>query len=344
MRSRGLYGKQGLTIEERVRDLPAPGANQVLVRVRACGVCGTDINFVRDWPDEPMPLGHEISAEVMEVGPQVTHLRPGDSVIVEDCTMCGVCADCKSGTAQFCRNMFDLDGQPGLGDYLLVRYNSLDKYDGLDHVTACLTEPLAVSLTSVLNAQIPLGGSVVVLGPGPLGLMSARVAKLSGAGYVAITGLAGDTPREQARLQAAPRMGCDDVFEIGKHDLEAEIKRRFPQGVDRVIVSSPPESLGDALRIIRFGGIITFYGLDFGGRSRVEIDINDLVFRKITLVPTFAEPAINFPLALRLLREGLVDADVLITHRFSLEQTRETMQSIIDGTEGIIKAVMVAAA
>ncbi|MCU0959489.1 MAG: alcohol dehydrogenase catalytic domain-containing protein [Pirellulaceae bacterium] len=342
MQSRGLFGKRLLSIDERVREVPPPDVNQVLVRVRACGVCGTDINFVRDWADQPMPLGHEISAEVVDVGPHVTHVRPGDSVIVEDCTMCGVCADCKSGQPQFCRHMFDLDGQPGLGDYMLLRYNSLDKYEGLDHAAACLTEPLAVSLTSVLNAQIPLGGSVVVLGPGPLGLMSARVAKLRGAGYVAITGLAADTPREQARLQAAARMGCDDVFEIGKHDMEAEIKRRFPQGVDRVIVSSPPESLSDALRIIKFGGIITFYGLHFGGRSRVEIDVNELIFRKITLVPTFAEPAIHFPLALRLLREGLVDARTLVTHQFSLDQTRDIMQSIIDGSQGIIKAVMVA--
>jgi L-iditol 2-dehydrogenase len=236
--------------------------------------------------------------------------------------------------------MFDLDGQPGLGDYLCVRYNSLVRYEGLDHVAACLTEPLAVSLTSVLNAQIPLGGSVAVLGPGPLGLMSARVAKLYGAGYVAITGLAADNAREQARLDLAPQLGCDDVFEVGKVDIEQEIKRRFPKGVDRVIVSSPPTSILDALRIIRFGGIITFYGLHFGGASKVEIDINDLVFRKISLIPTFAEPAINFPISNRLLRDGLVDAGAIVTHQFGYDETRDVMQSIIEGSAGVVKAVM----
>ena len=144
--------------------------------------------------------------------------------------MCGVCADCKSGQPQFCRNMYDLEGQPGMGEYMSVRYNSLVKYEGLDHVSACLTEPLAVSLTSVINAQIPLGGSVVVLGPGPLGLMSARVAKLYGAGYVAITGLAADTPRERARFAAAAQFGCDDVFEMGKHDLAGGDQTQVPQG------------------------------------------------------------------------------------------------------------------
>ncbi|HID20877.1 MAG TPA: hypothetical protein EYP14_00540 [Planctomycetaceae bacterium] len=340
IKSRGLFGKKYLEIQEQTREIPPLGEDDVLVKVRACGVCGTDINFVRDWDEDPMPLGHEISGEVVEVGKNVRTVQPGDSVIVEDCTMCGVCEDCKSGQPQFCRNMYDLENQPGMGEYLRVRFNCLDKYEDLDHVSACLTEPLAVSLTSVLNAQIPLGGSVVVLGPGPLGLMSARVARLHGAGYVAIAGLPADNARERARLELAGRFGCDDVFEIGKQDLEAEIKRRFPKGVDRVIVSSPPESLYDALKIIKFGGIITFYGLHFGDKSQVTIDVNDLVFRKITLVPTFAEPAINFPMANRLLRDGLVDAEALITHTFGFDQARQVMQAIIDGSQPIVKAVM----
>ena len=340
MQSRGLFGKKYLDIQQRVRDIPPPDEDHVIVKIRACGVCGTDINFVRDWSDDPMALGHEISAEVVEVGKNVTTVKPGDSVIVEDCTMCGVCENCKSGQPQFCRNMYDMEDQPGMGEYMSVRFNCLNKYEGLDHVSACLTEPLAVSLTSVLNAQIPLGGSVAVLGPGPLGLMSARVAKLNGAGYVAITGLPAENERERARLQLAARFGCDDVFEVGKQDVEAEIKRKFPDGVDRVIVSSPPESVLDALKIIKFGGIITFYGLHFGGQSTISVDINDLVFRKISLIPTFAEPAINFPVSNRLLRDGLVDASALISHTFGFDQTKEIMEAVIDGTQPVIKAVM----
>ncbi|MDD3927889.1 MAG: alcohol dehydrogenase catalytic domain-containing protein, partial [bacterium] len=189
MKSKGLYGKKYLDIEMREREILSPAPNSVIVKVQACGVCGTDINFVRDWEDEAMPLGHEIAGEVVEVGQCVTSVKPGDRVIVEDCTMCGICAACKSGTPQFCRNMYDMEGQPGMGQYMSVRYNSLNKFEGLDYVSASLTEPLAVSLTSVLNAEIPIGGSVVVLGPGPLGLMSAKLARLQGAGFVAITGL-----------------------------------------------------------------------------------------------------------------------------------------------------------
>jgi len=227
-----------------------------------------------------------------------------------------------------------------MGQYLSVRFNSLDKLDGLDYVPASLTEPLAVSLTSVLNAEIPLGGSVVVLGPGPLGLMAARLAKLRGAGFVAITGLLADNERERARLSAARKMGCDLVIECGRQSVEDEIKTRFPNGVDRVIVSSPPESMSDAIKIIRFGGIITFFGLDFGGKNIIDLDINEMIFRKITLRPTFAEPAIGFPVSIRLLRDGLIDAETLITHTFGFDKAKEIMMAIIDGSQPIIKAVM----
>ncbi len=340
MKSKGLFGKKFLDIQVRESQIEPPDEDHVIIKVHACGVCGTDVNFVRDWDEEPMPLGHEIAAEVVEVGKNVPNLKPGDKVIVEDCTMCGICEDCKSGNPQFCRNMYDMEGQPGMGEYLSVRYNCLDKFEGLDYVSACLTEPLAVSLTSVLDAEIPLGGSVAVLGPGPLGLMSARVAKLGGAGFVAITGLPADNPREKARLQAAEKLGCDMIIEVGKQSVEDEILARFPNGVDRVIVSSPPQSMYDALKIIRFGGIITFYGLDFGGKNIIDLDVNDMIFRKITLRPTFAEPAINFPVSNRLLREGLVDADTLITHTFGFDEAEETLAAIIDGTQPIIKAVM----
>ena len=180
MESRGLFGKKFLDITERTMKIDSPSEDHVVVKVHACGVCGTDINFVRDWTDEPMPLGHEISAEVVEVGKNVTSVKVGDRVIVEDCTMCGICVDCKSGHPELCRNMYDMENQPGMGQYMSVRFNCLNKFEGLDYVTACLTEPLAVSLTSVLLAEVPIGGSVVVLGNGPLGLMAARLARARG--------------------------------------------------------------------------------------------------------------------------------------------------------------------
>lgn len=340
MRSKGLFGRKYLDIQVREREIGPLAEDNVLVQVKACGVCGTDINFVRDWEDEHMPLGHEIAAEVVAVGSNVSSVKPGDRVIVEDCSMCGVCENCKSGNPQFCREMFSMNGQPGMGEYLSVRYNCLDKFEGLDYVSASLTEPLAVSLTAVMNAEIPLGGSVVVLGDGPLGLMAAKLAKLRGAGFVAITGLPADNERDKARLAAAANFGCDIAIEVGKQSVEDEILGRFANGVNRVIVTAPPASMYDALKIIRFGGIITFLGLHFGGGNMIEIDVNDLIFRKIRLIPTFAEPAIYFPVSNTLLREGIVDAGLLVTHTFGFQNARDTMNAVVSGSEPIIKAVM----
>ena len=340
MNSRGLFGKKYLDITERTASIGAPDEDHVIVKVHACGVCGTDINFVRDWDDEAMPLGHEIAAEVMEVGKNVTSVKPGDKVIVEDCSMCGICENCKAGHPEFCRNMYDMEGQPGMGEYMSVRYNLLNKYDGLDYAAASLTEPLAVSLTAVLNAEIPLGGSVMVLGNGPLGLMAAQLAKLRGAAFVGITGLVADNERERSRFAVAEKFGCDLTVQIGQQSVEDEVKSKFPNGVDRVIVTSPPLSMYDAFKIIRFGGIITFIGLHFGGKNVIDVDINDMIFRKITLRPTFAEPAINFPVSNRLLVDGMIDADALVTHRFGFADAKNVMTAVVDGTQPIIKAVM----
>ena len=181
---------------------------------------------------------------------------------------------------------------------------------------------------------------MVVLGNGPLGLMAAGLAKLRGAGFVAITGLPRDNAREKARFAAAEKLGCDMTIETGRESVEEKVKARFPKGVDRVIVSSPPESMADAFKIIALRRdhhllrpALRRQEHDQPGRER-------LLFRKISLIPTFAEPAINFPVAIRLLRDGLIDAEALVTHTFGFAEARQTMAGIVDGSLPAIKAVM----
>jgi L-iditol 2-dehydrogenase len=340
MKSIGLYGKKHLVVESRELNIEAPGFNDVIVKIHACGVCGTDINFLTQWTGDAMPLGHEIAGEVIETGEGVKDFKQGDRVIVEDCSMCGTCVNCKNGRSDLCINMFGLDGQSGMGQYIRVRYTNLVKFEGLDYINACLTEPLAVSLNSVLLADIPLNGSVAVIGCGPLGLMSAGIAKLRGAGFVAVSEINTNSRLGKARIKMAEKLGADMVINSREENIEKVIKDKYPGGIDRVIVSAPPESINDALKIISYGGIITFYGLHFGGRNMVNIDINNLIFKKVTLRPCFAEPAVNFNTSLELIKKNLIPVDEIITHKFVSKDAKAGLHAIIEGSEPVIKAVV----
>ncbi len=340
MKSRALYGKKNLDLQIRELELSEPGANDVLVKVHACGVCGTDLNFIRDWEGDYQSLGHEIAGEVVETGKNVTAVKRGDRVIVEDCTMCGKCPDCKSGHPELCRNMYTLNGQPGMSEYMVVNENSLNLFTGLDYVPAALTEPLAVAYNAVLSADLPMRGSVVVLGPGPIGLLCAKLCRLHGCGYLGITSRTAQTESQKVRVALSGTLGCDEVILTDDPDWKEKFFSRHPNGVDRVIVTSPPKSMKDALEIIRYGGTIVYLGLSFKpGENIIDFDINHAIFNKITLKPSFAEPAINFPASLELIKNGLIPAELFQTHLCNFDNCREIFGQVLRGELPVIKPV-----
>jgi threonine dehydrogenase-like Zn-dependent dehydrogenase len=338
---KAVFARKPFDFQTREVDIPTPGDGEVLVKVHACGLCGTDMHFAVDWTQDYMPLGHEIAAEVVELGKGVTTCRVGDKVIVEDVGMCGVCEHCKNGEPYRCRNNYNLKGQPGMAEYMAVSEHLLNKFDGLDYVHASLTEPLAVALNTVLHADILLAGSLVVYGPGPIGLMCVRVARLQGAANVTLVGYSSQSPREVARMQVGAAFGADHLIYAADQDPAETVRSIFPNGADRVIVTSPPKTLPSAVKMCAFGGIVSFIGINLGGQSAVELDVNDLIFNKVTLRPTFAEPGIKFPVSIRLLKGGLVDARQLVSHTFTFAETERIFRMNADGNEKVIKAVLV---
>jgi L-iditol 2-dehydrogenase len=338
---KALFARKGFDFKIQESEPRKPGLDEVLVRVHACGLCGTDLHLARDWSEGWAPLGHEIAAEVLEVGEGNIPYEAGDRVIVEDVALCGVCEDCKSGKTAFCRNMYDLGGQPGMAETMTVNYHLLDRFDGIPWEHATLVEPMAVAYNTVLKAEIPLGGNVVVMGPGPIGLMCVRLAKLRGAARVVLVGSTRRKVRENKRLEMGAAFGADEIVEALEKDPVRQVREIFPKGADSVLVTSPPASLPQGIKLARFGGTLTFIGINLGGKSRVEVDVNELIFNKISLVPTFAEPAQNFPETIRLLREKLIDAAALVTTTFAFEEAREVFMKSDSGKEPIIKAVLV---
>ena len=162
---RALWGKAPFQFDLRQVPTPTPGVGEVLVRISACGICGTDLHFLRAMNTEWTPLGHELCGRVEQVGEGASRLRIADSVIVENNTGCGVCDACKNGESRYCRNIFSfMNDQAGLGEYICVPETSLQKYSNLTSRQACLAEPLTVAIDVTLRADIPLNGEVAVLG------------------------------------------------------------------------------------------------------------------------------------------------------------------------------------
>lgn len=319
-------------------DIRPPAENEVVVRVLACGVCGTDVHLMKR-AETYTPLGHEIAAEIVETGANVTAYRPGDTVIVEDVTFCGLCRDCKNGDTHLCKNNYDLGGQSGMGEYLTVDRRLLVPYSGLDPAAACLTEPLAVSINTYLAAKIPLNGTLVVFGMGALGLMCVRLAKHFGASRVVCVGSHKGSVRNQAREQAAYKLGADKVLYADDRLEEAVTAAFNGTKADGVIVTSPPKTLPAAMCTAKFGANIVVIGVDLSGHAKADIDIDALIFNKNTIVPVFAEPAKMFPLSNDLIKTGVIDPKLLITHTFWLDET-EKLRDLFTQDRPVIKAVM----
>lgn len=313
---KGLFGKSGFEIELRTYEEPAWTDHSVRIKVNACGLCGTDLHFLRDM-DEFTPMGHEISAVVAETGAAVTRVKKGDTVICEDVTMCGSCPECKSGRINFCRNGYTLEGQCGMADEMVVHENMLHVFTGIDPVTASMVEPLAVAIRGVNKLELKQFDSVAVFGMGSIGLFAAAYAKLIGAGRIVMIARNSESMRNRKAAEIAKDYGADEIY---YSDDPAYIEKMLEKGAfDAAVVAAPPSVCADAMKILDYGGKAVALGVTFGAGACAEIDVNDMVFNKKQLLTSIAEPAMNFPLSIRLIQSGRIDAAKVITHRIPME-------------------------
>lgn len=337
---RGLYGRSGFDMVLRERPGDGLRGRMVRLRVEACGVCGTDLHFLRDM-SEYTPMGHEISAVVEEVGPEATRVRPGDRVICEDVSPCGACPACKSGQSRLCRNGYTLEGQPGMSDFLVVHENLLNVFTGIDPVTASMVEPLAVAIRGVQKLRLRPLGSLAIFGMGAIGLLSAAYARAMGAGRIAMIARRRGSLRNQAAESAALSLGADEVFYSG--DGEQYLEDMLKAGpFDAAIVAAPPSVCEDAMRVVGYGGTVLAQGISFSGNQIAHLNVSDMVFEKKQLLTSLAEPAENFPLSIELIRSGRVDAARIITHRLPLTEYRR-LAGLYGEDAPAIKTVMLCA-
>ncbi len=334
---KAAFAKAPFNIELRDIPAPKPGVDEVLVRIGACGVCGTDVHVAeKQAADEFMSLGHEIGGTIVELGPAVKGLTVGDRVAVENSSPCGSCDPCENGDPERCESFLHLNGQPGMAEYISAPARAIVRGGDMGFADIALAEPLTVALHVTTTASIPFESDVVVMGPGPIGLMAVKIAKRMGARRVFLAGRS----HSRARLQLGADLGADEIIEVDKEDLVSAVLRKCPLGVHRAIVTSTPPTLPEAFRLMKYGGVVAFIGIDWGGEQVISFDANEFHFKKLQLRASHAVPNSFFPMALDMIRRGEIDPARFISHTFPLAQAAEAVKTAAFDKASAIKVMV----
>ncbi len=319
MRVAMYYNNRDVRVEEA--PVPQIGPGELLVRVRASGICGSDVMEWYRVARAPMVLGHEVAGEVVQVGEGVERFNEGDAMVVTHHVPCNACHYCLSGHHTVCDTLRETSFEPGgFAEYLRVPAINVDRGvfklpDGLSFEEASFAEPLACVLRGQQRANIQPGQSVVVLGSGLAGLLHINLARTLGAGRIVATDMV------DYRLEAARKFGADFAF-LATDDLPARL-REVNDGrlADLVIVcTGAVPALNQALESVERGGTVLFFAPTEPGVN-ISVPINDVFFRNdVTLTTTYAGAPANLASALELIGAGSVRVGEMITHRLGLAE------------------------
>lgn len=326
MRVAVRQGKHVRLIEKTLRAIEP---HEIRLKVTACGICGTDLH---DNPDDAgeIEFGHEIAGTILETGSAVTKLNVGMKVVLESATACGRCEPCRNAQQELCTDIqsFFFTQTFGFADEMIVPAASAIPCNDLSPEVATISEPLGVAIDMVRLADISITSNVLVMGPGPIGLMALALAKRKGARRVFCSAFSS----EKARVALARDFGADDVIDPSVHDLKTH---DFGCTIDRILVTTPPPTLNDAFAVAGKGGIISFIGIGHGASANCDFNVNDFHFKKLQLRASFASPALFTPMALTYLREGVIDGNALISHRFPLSRINDALAMAHNRNESV---------
>ena len=303
----------------RETDEPQPGPGQVLIAVRAAGICGTDLHIYHDeYPTQPpVTLGHELAGDVAAIGEGVTRVAPGDRITTETYFhLCGTCRFCRSGKPNLCpeRRSIGSGVNGGFARYVVVPERNVHRLpDGLAFSEAALTEPLACVVHGALELpKVTAGDVAVVSGPGAIGLLTLQVARAAGAAVIVL-----GTAVDHRRLELAGELGATAAIDITAEDAVATVQSLTGGwGADIVFECSGagPAALG-LLQHVRRGGQYAQIGL-FG--KPVAWDLDQVCMKELSVTGSNATVPSAWRTALRLLGEGHVRTAPLITGTYPL--------------------------
>lgn len=338
-----LYGKKDIRIEQV--ECPAVGEDQVLIAVRAVGICGSDIHYYQEFGmgenyriTKPQILGHEASGVIVKVGKGVDPLWIGQRVAIEPGETCGHCTQCKTGHYNLCKDVrfLSVPGNKGaFAEYLVMHKEMVFPIpDDMSFEVACMAEPLSVGIHACKMMGIGPGTRLMITGAGPIGLMTAAAARAFGVKDITI----GDIQEE--RLIFAKKY-CNVKNAVNMSDITVEeIKRRYTEdeGFDCLIETSGAEACQhSSVKLVRKGGGIGLVGIP---KEEVSMDIFNIIDKEITLRGIFRY-ANTYPAAIEILHNSDVDFQALVTHRFPLERTGEALNFALNNKTTAIKTVVV---
>jgi threonine dehydrogenase-like Zn-dependent dehydrogenase len=298
-----------------------------VIRVDACGICGTDINAILRRADAYTPVGHEVAGRVIENDGTVSSQR----VVLESSSACGRCHACRNGHPELCTDVKSFFRRPyfGIAERMVSPEISVLAYEGLDPVVATLSEPLGVAIDLCETAGITPYSTVLVVGLGPIGLMAVRLAELAGAAHI----YAATFSKRKRRNDLALEFGADELLYEDEIPLQS---RKLDPAPDRILITAPPPSIGTCVAPAATGAILAFIGVGHGETDQATLPANEFHFKKLQLRSSFAAPALRTPMALELLRTRRVDGAKLISHRVPLsEAARAIRVACLDKNEAI---------
>ena len=336
------YALEPLAVELRDVAIPEIGDSDVLLRVGAVSVCGSDVHQAHNthsWTvNVPVVLGHEFAGTVAKAGRSVKGFGEGDRVVSETAAeVCGECLLCRTGRYNLCpqRKGFGYGIDGAMASYVKVPARCLHRIpDTLPFELACLAEPHAVAYNAMcVNSQIRPGDTVVVLGPGPIGLLCARMAALAGADPLIVVGLTSDAPR----LETSRRLGATHVVDASREPVEDVVRGRSPLGADLVCdASGASRPLDVALALVRPDGQVTKVGWS---PDLVPVNINPLVQKNVRLQGSFSH---NYPVwerVIHLLDRGVTHPEKIVGLTTALQGWREAFDAMHEGR--VIKSVLI---
>lgn len=312
-----------------IRDVPEPliGPRDVLVRAKACGICGTDVHIWEGdfFPTFPLIPGHELAGEVVKIGAQVEDLKVGDRVMVDPTVTCEECHFCMINRQNHCLrwNAVGVTRDGGFGEYVRVPAKNCYRFERVSFGEAAFCEPLACVVFGQDRARIDIGSEVLILGAGPIGQLHLQASRANGAASVTVVDIV------ESKLQMAKDEGASDIV-IADNALDAKLRKIAPHGFDVVIdATGIAKVLGDSLKYVKNGGKYLVFGV-CGPHDKVEISPFEIYRRDLEIIGSFAIRR-TYDRAFKLMEHGAIDVKKLIFEAMPVEELPRGLEMMKNG-------------